>query len=296
MILIGTSGWSHAAWVGPFYPVSLRDASDEWLAYYASRFQCVELSSTFDALPGEDLVADWCRQGIDLANAGYPFEFSLKMPREVTHDALAKGDVQRAWELAARFERQVLDPLSDEGLLGAVLVQLPPRLEPHSGVLHTLTEALSALAGRSVAIELRDPAWVTSDGHVVDEALDLFRSPDVCLAELDGPSMPNVASPSTARHSYVRFHGRREDRWRNDTGATDKQDGARYDHLYSTEELAPWASHAAKLEADDRIVRMFFNNTPHAQAAVNAVEMLHLLGEGQTIPRPRLTKQTQLPG
>lgn len=291
MILVGTSGWSHEDWVGPFYPVSLRDAASEWLAYYASRFQSVEISSTFDAMPDEDLVTSWCRAGIELANASFPFEYSLKLPRDITHDALRAGDVQRAWEQAARFERHVLEPLADEGLLGAVLLQLPPRVAPGPRVLETLGEVLSALAGRFVAIELRDPSWVTREGRLVDEALDLFRSPDVCLAESDGPAVPPVAPPSTARHSYVRFHGRHADRWR--AGAT--HDGTRYDYLYSAEELAPWASRAAKLEADDRTVRLVFNNSPHAKAAVNAVEMLHLLGEGAAIPRPRITQQTKLP-
>src|SRR5436305_6731931 len=85
VIRVGTSGWSHPEWVGPFYPVALRDAPHAWLAYYASRFRCVEINGTFDAFPDEDLVAAWARAGLELSAASSPFEFSLKLPRECTH-------------------------------------------------------------------------------------------------------------------------------------------------------------------------------------------------------------------
>src|SRR5439155_966310 len=80
MIRVGTSGWSHPAWVGPFYPVPLRAKPDAWLRHYATRFRSVEVSGTFDAMPDEALVTSWAREGIELSHP-HPFEFSLALPR-----------------------------------------------------------------------------------------------------------------------------------------------------------------------------------------------------------------------
>ena len=56
-IHVGTSGWHYAHWRGPFYPPSVRNA--EMLAYYAERFDIVQLNNTFYRLPTERAVIDW---------------------------------------------------------------------------------------------------------------------------------------------------------------------------------------------------------------------------------------------
>lgn len=58
-IHVGTSGWQHKHWKGVFYPHSLK--SQDWLAYYAQHFDCVEVGSSFYELPSTDAVSDWCR-------------------------------------------------------------------------------------------------------------------------------------------------------------------------------------------------------------------------------------------
>lgn len=288
MLRVGTSGWSHAHWVGPFYPVSLREDPSAWLAYYASRFRCVEINSTFDAFPDADLVAAWARQGLELSAAAPPFEFSVKLPRECTHDALPAGDVERAWEVAARFERHVLEPLADDGLLGAVVVQLPPTLGPeHAQHVH---EMLRALSGRLVALEPRDPRWLR-EGRIAPEVQFLFSgSGDVALVEADAP-VPGLRGVPPARHAYVRLHGRRADVW----GRTDRPlDGTRYDYLYLRDELAPLVERIRAHEAAERDVRVVFNNAPRGKAAKNALDLLDMMGAAPNVPRPRLTEQKRL--
>ena len=44
-IRIGTSGWSYDDWVGPFYPAGT--AAGDYLAYYATQYDVVEVDSTF---------------------------------------------------------------------------------------------------------------------------------------------------------------------------------------------------------------------------------------------------------
>jgi uncharacterized protein YecE (DUF72 family) len=46
---IGTSAFSYTHWVGPFFPPKLNPA--QWLSYYASKFDTLELNSTYYQLP-----------------------------------------------------------------------------------------------------------------------------------------------------------------------------------------------------------------------------------------------------
>jgi uncharacterized protein YecE (DUF72 family) len=256
--LVGTSGWSHPAWVGPFYPVQLRGRPEAWLAHYATRFRAVEITSTFDQFPDVELVGEWARAGVELLRRA-PFEFSLKLPRRVTHEALPAGDVEEARAWTGRFDREVLDPLAGEGLLGAVLVQLPPRFEASEQGALDLAAVLAPLAERRIALEFRSPTWARG-GCVVPEAEPLFASGDVCLVEADLPGAPrDIRAPLEARHAYLRFHGRRADLWR----AGELRDGARYDYLYARDELAPFAERVREHLRAGREVRAFFNNPAH---------------------------------
>ena len=43
-IFVGTSGYSFADWVGPFYPAGT--ATNRFLDFYATQFGCVEVNSS----------------------------------------------------------------------------------------------------------------------------------------------------------------------------------------------------------------------------------------------------------
>lgn len=287
--LVGTSGWSRPDWVGPFYPVHLRARPEAWLAHYATRFRSVEVTSSFDAFPDEDLVASWSRAGVSLLARG-PFEFSLKLPRSITHDALLRGDVDDAREWAGRFDREVLDPLAGEGLLGVVLMQLPPSFEASPENAEALAATVEPLAERRVAVEFRSATWARG-GCLVPELDPVFAGGDVCLVEADLPGAVDARQVVGARHAYLRFHGRRADIW----SATGERDGARYDHLYARDDLAPWAERIREHQRAGREVRAYFNNAPRAQSVANAMDLVELLGSPAGLPRPKLTAQQKLP-
>lgn len=289
-VSVGTTGWSHPDWVGPFYPVHLRERPDAWLAHYATRFRSVEVASSFDQFPDEALVASWAREGVALQQRA-PFEFSLKLPRVITHDALPAGNTEMARERIGDFDREVLDPFEGEGLLGVVLAQFPPSFRGSAENAAALVEALAPLAERRVAIELRHHSW-TRDECLIPALDRLFASGDICLVEADLPGAPDARAPVGAKHAYLRFHGRREGAW-NTKG--DLRDGARYDYLYSHEELGPWAQRVRDHVRAGRDVRCYFNNAPRAQAVANAVDLAALVGSAPQAPRPKLTAQKRLP-
>ena len=107
---MGTQGWSYEDWNGRFYPTGVRAA--DRLEVYARAFETVEVDSTFYALPPPERFASWRDRTPD------GFMFTLKLPREVTHDA-------RLHDLrpALRFcdAARVLG-----SRLGPMLIQLPP--------------------------------------------------------------------------------------------------------------------------------------------------------------------------
>jgi uncharacterized protein YecE (DUF72 family) len=76
-IKIGTSGWVYDDFVREFYPQTLD--KKEYLGFYASKFNTVEVNSTFYRFLFPNVIKSW--------NAKTPedFEFVLKGHRLITH-------------------------------------------------------------------------------------------------------------------------------------------------------------------------------------------------------------------
>ena len=88
-ILIGTSGYDYPEWKGVFYPEDLK--RKDFLSYYASQFNALELNNTFYNMPtAERLLSFYERSGGLL-------QFSIKANRLLTHEP------GRNWQTAAAF-------------------------------------------------------------------------------------------------------------------------------------------------------------------------------------------------
>src|SRR3712207_5796942 len=70
-ILVGTSSWADPGFVEEWYPPGL-PARDR-LAWYAERFEAVEVNSTFYAVPGVAQVRRWA----DQTPPGFTFDVKL---------------------------------------------------------------------------------------------------------------------------------------------------------------------------------------------------------------------------
>lgn len=77
-IRIGTSAVTAAGWETAFYPAGMNPA--EYLMYYATKFDSVEVDSTFYRSPSVATVNGWKR------NAPPGFSLSSKVPRVITHE------------------------------------------------------------------------------------------------------------------------------------------------------------------------------------------------------------------
>lgn len=285
-VLIGCSGWSYDDWIGRFYPLYLAKKKEEWLRYYAQFFKTVEINSTFYRPPSEFLVRSWISKGLLFGE----FEFSVKIPRVVTHESLVQGDCEAAINQALSFERICLSPLEEKGLLGAALLQLSPHFKYSDSSLRMLSSLLYSLSCDKFkyAIEFRHNSWL--DGireHVMEDVVDILREHKVAIVVVDGPGFPFI-DELTSNHVYIRFHGRNYDIWFSEEREDDPRIN-RYDYLYSLDQLRPWQERIGRMKNAAAEVRVYFNNHGSAKAVKNALQMMDLL----SIPHRQKDVQVQ---
>jgi uncharacterized protein YecE (DUF72 family) len=238
-IRVGTSGWSYDHWAGRFYPEHLppRDR----LAFIASRFETVEIDSTFYHLPSERTVAAWS----DTVPDG--FVFAAKGSRLITHfHRLVNIDDALATFMAR------LSPLAER--LAIVLWQLPPTFSADNARLASFLDRLPP-GGVRHAVEFRHPSWLA------EETFELLRSHGVAQVHVSSDAMPIELTP-TADFVYVRFHGI-----------------SSYHGAYERPALEPWAGFLGEQARSGRDGYVYFNNDAEGHAPVDAARLREMLGE-----------------
>jgi uncharacterized protein YecE (DUF72 family) len=182
-IYAGTSGWAYPAWKPDFYPAKL--AQKNFLNYYATQLNTVEVNFTFRQLVKESTLLNWLR-----ATPAH-FRFAVKAHQMITHIKRLKG----AEEFVPRF-LATIEPLAAANKLAAVLFQLPPNLKADAELLKDFL----ALLPRTVpmAFEFRHESWFA------DSTWELLKSNKVavCVAETETMTTPDVA---TGEFAYYRF-------------------------------------------------------------------------------------------
>ncbi len=291
-VSVGCSGWSFDDWVGKFYPMDLAKKKGEWFSFYAGYFNSVEINSTFYRTPNDFMVNSW----VIKAKAHPGFEYSVKMPRLVTHESMVNGEALRAKEQAVSFERICVKPLEMQGMLGGVLLQLSPHFKNEGGSQKTLAAVLDALDYSSIdySVEFRHRSWLDeSKKEIANEVVELLKERNAAIVLVDGPGFP-VTHKETADHSYVRFHGRNYDIWYTDEREGDQRLN-RYDYIYTKEQLEAWVPRIREAEKDATKVRMFFNNHGRSKAVRNAFDMMDLLQIEHRSKEIKLQDQRTLP-
>jgi uncharacterized protein YecE (DUF72 family) len=180
-VYVGTSGYNYPDWRGSFYPEKFPAA--KMLAYYAERFNTVEVNYTFYRMPTAAQLETWAKTTPD------GFRFTLKAPRRITHDA----KLQRCEELARSF-CQVAATLGPK--LGVLLFQLPPTFKRDDAVLGDFLDLLPE--GTRAAFEFRHASWHD------DAVFERLRAKDaaLCVADSEKMSTPLLA---TAGYTYFRL-------------------------------------------------------------------------------------------
>jgi uncharacterized protein YecE (DUF72 family) len=182
---IGTSGWQYADWRDIFYPRGVPQR--EWLTAYAESFDTVEVNATFYRLPTVATVERWA------TSLPPSFVMTVKASRYLTH-------IKRLREPAEPVDRLMscLAPLEERGLLGPVLLQLPPDFRAAPELLDaTLARFPSHLR---VAVEPRHSSWFSD---AVRAVLDT-RGAALVWADRGGRSLGPLWE--TCEWRYLRLH------------------------------------------------------------------------------------------
>src|SRR4029079_10873870 len=140
--LIGTSSYNYPEWRGTFYPEKF--STSKMLAFYAERFNTVEVNYTFYRMPTPPLLDDVANGNPD------DFTFTLKAPRRITHDS----KLQRVEELTQVFCKTAATLGSKQGVL---LFQLAPTFKRDDKVFGDFLDLIPE--GTRAAFEFRHVSW-----------------------------------------------------------------------------------------------------------------------------------------
>lgn len=254
-ILIGTSGFSYSDWKGPFYPHDI--TQKDFLRYYALHFKALELNFSYYRVP----EAVQSRRMIDKTGKGV--EFVIKAFRQLTHKISEKS----LTEVLPLF-RDGIAPFMEVGRLGTILLQFPQSFHYITENRIYLKSLIKALSPFPLSVEFRQKEWLKES---VYKTLEELETGFVCV---DEPHLPSLIPPvieSTSNIGYIRFHGRNSRDWY----GTDSR--ARYDYLYSEDELIEWVPRIRELAGRTEKLFVFFNNHAKAQAITNARMLINLL-------------------
>src|SRR6202043_383957 len=197
MIRLGTSAFTAAGWEGTFYPAGMKPA--EFLSYYATQFDTVELDNTFYRTPAVSTVKGW------YAKTPPGFLFAAKVPQIITHEkALVDCDDNFLDFLKA------MDCLGEK--LGPLLLQFGYfNKAAFAGVNEFLARLVpflkKLLKDHKFAVEIRNTNWL------ILQFVEALRQRGVALALIDQSWIPRPAQwveafdPITADFTYVRFLG-----------------------------------------------------------------------------------------
>jgi uncharacterized protein YecE (DUF72 family) len=181
-LIIGTAGWS----------IPTKDAEhfgtgDSALARYATRFDGVEINSSFHR---PHRRATWERWAESVPAS---FRFAVKIPKTISHQhKLVECD-----ELVARF-------LEEAGGLGdkLAILLLPPKLAFDPAIAEPFLTGLAAATATCLVCEPRHPSWFEPRPDALLESFGVAR------VAADPAIVPAAAMPGGWRGlSYWRLHG-----------------------------------------------------------------------------------------
>lgn len=242
---IGTSGWSYRHWKNIFYPPEVK--MSQWLEYYATQFDCVELNTSFYRVPQEQTVKDWQKRTPD------GFRFCFKLSRYITQ--LKKlNDVEEP--LGKFFER--MKPLRQ--CAGPVLVQLPPHFGFDAERTENFFKLLKHYRSYRFALEARHQTWITA------AAFELMKKYGVAFVIAESGGRFPYSETVTTDLVYLRFHG----------------PAGLYASDYSSESLRKYAKMIGQWLDEKRDVWGFFNNDVNGYAIKNARELRALVEDARS--------------
>jgi len=184
MPFVGCAGWSI-----PAVERERFEAAGNGLARYATRFNAVEINSSFYRSHRADTYRRWAE------SVPKGFRFAVKLPRTITHDARLVGT-------GALLDAFLGEVAGLGNALGVVLVQMPPSLVYEGRQASAFLRALRRRHPGRVAFEPRHRSWFDAPADALLQAHGIAR------VAADPALVDAAAVPGGARDwSYWRWHG-----------------------------------------------------------------------------------------
>jgi len=285
-IRIGTSSWTEKSLIegGTFYPHGASTPKAR-LKFYASRFDTVEIDSSYYAIPTVEMAQTWTDRTPE------KFLFHVKAYGALTGHNIDPGrlpeDLRQMLPAPDRDREEIhvsdpaplramahamvaaLAPLKQAGKLGFVIFQFPPWFGYKNVNRDYLLYCKELMAGIPIAVEFRHGSWLTN--HNRQELFDFLREHKITYITCDEPQLGTLATvpfhpEATTSVAYLRLHGRNAEIWHGVTTASD-------DYLYLDPELQAIAAEASKLSGKARLVFVMFNNCRCGYAIKNALQL-----------------------
>lgn len=251
-VRVGVAGWSYPDWNGIIYP---RAPRFDGLVYLASFFDTLEVNSSFYRIPSRRTAESWARR----VEPNPRFRFTLKLYRGFTHHRRAGSEEEKSFH-------EALNPFVERGVLGALLLQFPWSFKNEDESRAWLSGVLDRFQAYPLVVEVRHSSW----NHPEFYASLAERGVGFC--NIDQPLFGRSIAPSgrtTSPVGYVRLHGRNYQDWFRESAGRD----ARYDYLYTEEELDPWMEKVSEIGAVASETYVITNNHFRGQAVVNALQI-----------------------
>src|SRR4030042_763619 len=234
---IGTSGWYYNHWSDIFYPAEIKPT--RYLEYYITKFNCVELNSSFYHLPLKATVNGWIRRTSD------GFKFCPKLSRFITNKKKLVNIEEPLKKFFDVFEEMKIR-------LGPVLIQLPPGLSFDKILICSFFDLLKEHYNQyRFAIEVRNKSWIADDFF---QLLDNYK---IAFVISDSGKRYPFYEIVTADFAYLRLHGP-ENLYASEYGESHLQ--------YYAERITNWLN-------EYKEVWVFFNNDFGGFAVKNALRL-----------------------
>lgn len=232
---IGCSGYYYSYWKNRFYPKGV--SPKNWLEYYSSVFNTVELNGTFYRTPKLFALKKYAEA------TPKDFKFSVKMSKYISHIIKLKDS-----------KNSILDfqDLVGEGLgnkLQHYLFQLPPSYSYNEENLEKIIDNIPHKPEN--VVELRHVSWWNKD---VEKA---FRKAKLTFCNVDFPGLKTYFVHTTD-HFYLRLHGNPE----------------LFKSSYSEKELKQFKK---IFPAQSKTSCIYFNNTYYEAGYENAQTLMKLI-------------------
>jgi uncharacterized protein YecE (DUF72 family) len=246
-VRIGVCSFADEGLLKTWYPKGVSTPKAR-LAYYAARFDTVEVDSPFYHLPAPEVAGRWAQRT--------PPEFVLHVK---AHKSMTRHEPAEQRRAFAEF-RAALEPLELSGKLRGVLLQYHPRFVKSEEAKGELGQVRALLEPLVPLVEFRHRSWLEEDERA--DTLAFLERERLAYVSVDAPPtrasnvLPRVPA-ATHAVVYVRFHGRNVKTW----NIRAEKSSERFDWMYSADELAEWVPELERLASEaDEVFAMFNNN------------------------------------